>query len=139
MYEYTKSINLHKINIFLRIKKGNSKKYLNRYKIELTRVSTISSKRWYQEQTASSSGRYIAKWFYLLITKLLLSNSTWWAKERVVPSNTADTSTPRRTSSSIREVLGCSNGRTDQLTNWDGTQKVGLGSIPQKKEKELWR
>ena len=31
--------------------------------------------------------------------------------------------------------LGGSNGCADQLTNWDGTQKVGLGSIPQKKKK----
>ena len=31
--------------------------------------------------------------------------------------------------------LGGSNGCADQLTNWDGTQKVGLGSVPQKKEK----
>ena len=35
--------------------------------------------------------------------------------------------------------LGGSNGCADQLTNWDGTQKVGLGSIPQKKEKGLVR
>ena len=25
------------------------------------------------------------------------------------------------------------------MTNWDGTQKVGLGNIPQKKEKGLGR
>ena len=31
--------------------------------------------------------------------------------------------------------LGGSNGCADQLTNWDGTQKVGLGNVPQKKEK----
>ena len=30
--------------------------------------------------------------------------------------------------------LGGSNGCADQLTNWDGTQKIGLGSIPQKKK-----
>lgn len=35
--------------------------------------------------------------------------------------------------------LGGSNGCADQLTNWDGTQKVGLGSILQKKEKGLGR
>lgn len=35
--------------------------------------------------------------------------------------------------------LGGSNGCADQLTNWDGTQKVGLGSIPQKKGKGLGR
>ena len=35
--------------------------------------------------------------------------------------------------------LGGSNGCADQLTNWDGTQKVWLGSIPQKKEKGLGR
>ena len=35
--------------------------------------------------------------------------------------------------------FGGSNGCADQLTNWDGTQKVGLGSIPQKKEKGLGR
>ena len=35
--------------------------------------------------------------------------------------------------------LGGSNGCADQLTNWDGTQKVGLGSIPQKKEKGMRR
>ena len=33
--------------------------------------------------------------------------------------------------------LGGSNGCADQLTNWDGTQKVGLGSIPQKKGKRI--
>ena len=32
-----------------------------------------------------------------------------------------------------------SNGCADQLTNWDGTQKIGLGSIPQKKEKGMRR
>ena len=35
--------------------------------------------------------------------------------------------------------LGGSNGCADQLTNWDGTQKIGLGSIPQKKEKGMRR
>ena len=35
--------------------------------------------------------------------------------------------------------LGGSNGCADQLTNWDGTQKVGFGSVPQKKEKGLGR
>ena len=35
--------------------------------------------------------------------------------------------------------LGGSNVCADQLTNWDGTQKVGLGSVPQKKEKGLAR
>ena len=35
--------------------------------------------------------------------------------------------------------LGGSNGCADQLTNWDGTQKIGLGSIPQKKEKGVRR
>lgn len=33
--------------------------------------------------------------------------------------------------------LGGSNGCADQLTNWDGTQKVGLGSVPQKKRKSI--
>ena len=33
--------------------------------------------------------------------------------------------------------LGGSNGCADQLTNWDGTQKVGLGSGPQKKGKSM--
>lgn len=33
--------------------------------------------------------------------------------------------------------LGGSNGCADQLTNWDGTQKVGLGSVPQKKGKGI--
>ena len=33
--------------------------------------------------------------------------------------------------------LGGSNGCADQLTNWDGTQKVGLASIPQKKGKSM--
>lgn len=33
--------------------------------------------------------------------------------------------------------LGGSNGCADQLTNWDGTQKVGLGSILQKKGKRI--
>lgn len=31
--------------------------------------------------------------------------------------------------------LGGSNGCADQLTNWDGTQKVGLGAVQRKKEK----
>jgi hypothetical protein len=31
--------------------------------------------------------------------------------------------------------LGGSNGCADQLTNWDGTQKVGLGAIQRKKPK----
>lgn len=35
--------------------------------------------------------------------------------------------------------LGGSNGCADQLTNLDGTQKVELGNIPQKKEKGLGR
>ena len=35
--------------------------------------------------------------------------------------------------------LGGSNGCADQLTNWDGTQKGGLGSVPQKKGKGLGR
>lgn len=35
--------------------------------------------------------------------------------------------------------IGGSNGCADQLTNWDGTQKVGLGSVPQKKGKGLGR
>ena len=35
--------------------------------------------------------------------------------------------------------LGGSNGCADQLTNWDGTQKVGLGSVPQKKGKGVGR
>ena len=29
--------------------------------------------------------------------------------------------------------LGGSNGCADQLTNWDGTQKVGLGAVLRKK------
>ena len=33
--------------------------------------------------------------------------------------------------------LGGYNGCADQLTNWDGTQKVGLGSVPQKKRKSM--
>lgn len=33
--------------------------------------------------------------------------------------------------------LGGSNGCADQLTNWDGTQKVGLGAIQRKKPKGL--
>ena len=33
--------------------------------------------------------------------------------------------------------LGGSNVCADQLTNWDGTQKVGLGSVPQKKGKSM--
>ncbi len=33
--------------------------------------------------------------------------------------------------------FGGSNGCADQLTNWDGTQKVGLGSIHKKKSKNM--
>ena len=30
-------------------------------------------------------------------------------------------------------TTGGSNGCADQLTNWDGTQKIGLGALPKKK------
>ena len=33
--------------------------------------------------------------------------------------------------------LGGSNGGADQLTNWDGTQKVGLGAVIRKKPRGL--
>ena len=33
--------------------------------------------------------------------------------------------------------LGGSNGCADQLTNWDGTQKLGLGTSPKKKPQGL--
>ena len=33
--------------------------------------------------------------------------------------------------------LGASNGCTDQLTNWDGTQKVGFGTPPKKESQGL--
>ena len=33
--------------------------------------------------------------------------------------------------------LGGSNGCADQLTNWDGTQKVGLGAVLRKKPRGL--
>lgn len=35
--------------------------------------------------------------------------------------------------------LGGSNGCADQLTNWDGTQKLGLGAPPKKKSQGLFR
>jgi len=35
--------------------------------------------------------------------------------------------------------LGGSNGCADQLTNWDGTQKIGLGANSKKKEKGMGR
>ena len=35
--------------------------------------------------------------------------------------------------------LGGSNGCADQLTNWDGTQKLGLGASPKKKPQGLSR
>ena len=35
--------------------------------------------------------------------------------------------------------LGGSNGCADQLTNWDGTQKLGLGASPKKKSQGLSR
>ena len=35
--------------------------------------------------------------------------------------------------------LGDTNGCTDQLTNWDGTQKLGLGASPKKKSQGLSR
>lgn len=35
--------------------------------------------------------------------------------------------------------LGSSNGCADQLTNWDGTQKLGLGAPPKKKSQGLSR
>lgn len=34
-------------------------------------------------------------------------------------------------------LLGGSNGCVDQLTNWDGTQKIGLGAMPKKKFKNV--
>ena len=34
-------------------------------------------------------------------------------------------------------LLGGSNGCADQLTNWDGTQKSGLGASPKKKSQGL--
>ena len=33
--------------------------------------------------------------------------------------------------------LGCSNGCADQLTNWEGTQKVGLGAVLRKNKRLL--
>ena len=33
--------------------------------------------------------------------------------------------------------LGGSNGCADQLTNWDGTQIVGLGAFKEKKTRDL--
>ena len=33
--------------------------------------------------------------------------------------------------------LGASNGCADQLTNWDGTQKVGFGTPPKKESQGL--
>lgn len=33
--------------------------------------------------------------------------------------------------------LGGSNGCADQLLNWDGTQKIGLGAMPKKKSKKI--
>lgn len=33
--------------------------------------------------------------------------------------------------------LGGSNGCADQLTNWDGTQKVGLGAVLRKNKRLL--
>jgi len=33
--------------------------------------------------------------------------------------------------------LGGSNGCADQLLNWDGTQKIGLGAMPRKKFKRI--
>ena len=35
--------------------------------------------------------------------------------------------------------FGGSNGCADQLTNWDGTQKLGLGAPPKKKSQGLSR
>uniref|UniRef100_UPI004024D2A8 hypothetical protein n=1 Tax=Prevotella sp. TaxID=59823 RepID=UPI004024D2A8 len=35
--------------------------------------------------------------------------------------------------------LGGPNGCADQLTNWDGTQKLGLGASPKKKSQGLSR
>ena len=36
-------------------------------------------------------------------------------------------------------ALGGPNGCADQLTNWDGTQKLGLGASPKKKSQGLSR
>ena len=36
-------------------------------------------------------------------------------------------------------LFGGSNGCADQLTNWDGTQKLGLGAPPKKKSQGLSR
>lgn len=35
--------------------------------------------------------------------------------------------------------LGGSNGCADQFTNWDGTQKLGLGALSKKKSQGLSR
>ena len=35
-------------------------------------------------------------------------------------------------------LLGGSNGCTDQLTNWDGTQKSGLGASPKKRSHKAY-
>ena len=42
-------------------------------------------------------------------------------------------------SADIYVSLGGSNGCADQLTNWDGTQKLGLGASPKKKPQGLSR
>ena len=34
-------------------------------------------------------------------------------------------------------LLGGSNACADQLTNWDGTQKLGVGALPKKKTQGL--
>ena len=36
-------------------------------------------------------------------------------------------------SSKTNVTTGGTNGCADQLTNWDGTQKIGLGALPKKK------
>lgn len=36
-------------------------------------------------------------------------------------------------SSQTNVIIGGPNGCADQLTNWDGTQKIGLGALPKKK------
>ena len=38
-------------------------------------------------------------------------------------------------SSKTNVTTGGSNGCADQLTNWDGTKKIGLGALPKKKRR----
>ena len=64
-------------------------------------------------------------------TKLFAANEVEWSESAV--SNFIFLVDQLSCSGNTYVSLGGSNGAADQLTNWDGTQKIGLGAVPRKK------